>query len=92
MKKGYNEAHCCDGIDINGCRFAEIRNCDIETGDDAICLKNTERENPGAKRAPMYDIPIPNSKGCKENRFLYNPSDCRKSRSTTSKDKDLEIV
>jgi polygalacturonase len=29
-----------DGIDIDGCRNVEVRNCDIETGDDAIVLKN----------------------------------------------------
>ena len=31
-----------DGIDINGCRNVTIMNCDIETGDDAICLKNVD--------------------------------------------------
>ena len=31
-----------DGIDINGCRNVTVMNCDIETGDDAICLKNID--------------------------------------------------
>lgn len=29
-----------DGIDIDACRNVEVKNCDIETGDDAIVLKN----------------------------------------------------
>lgn len=29
-----------DGIDIDACRNIEVKNCDIETGDDAIVLKN----------------------------------------------------
>lgn len=33
-----------DGIDIDGCRNVEVRNCDIETGDDAIVLKNSSGE------------------------------------------------
>lgn len=31
-----------DGIDINGSRRVRISNCDIYTGDDAICLKNKD--------------------------------------------------
>jgi polygalacturonase len=30
-----------DGIDIDGCQKVEIRNCDIESGDDALCFKTT---------------------------------------------------
>ena len=30
-----------DGIDIDGCSRARIRNCCLDTGDDAICLKAT---------------------------------------------------
>ena len=30
-----------DGIDIDACRNVEVKNCDIETGDDAIVLKNS---------------------------------------------------
>lgn len=30
-----------DGIDIDSCRDVQIENCDISTGDDAICLKAT---------------------------------------------------
>lgn len=32
-----------DGIDIDGCRNVRISNCHIATGDDAICLKSTNR-------------------------------------------------
>ena len=49
------KSHCSDGFDINGCRHFEICNCDIETGDDAICLKNFNGEE---ERAPMYDVYI----------------------------------
>lgn len=52
----YAKANCCDGIDLNGCRFAEVKNCDIETGDDAICLKNIDTENRAKPRNPMHDI------------------------------------
>jgi polygalacturonase len=30
-----------DGIDIDSCENVRIRNCDIDSGDDAICLKAT---------------------------------------------------
>lgn len=30
-----------DGIDIDGCQEVRIRNCDIESGDDALCFKTT---------------------------------------------------
>lgn len=30
-----------DGIDLDGCRDVLVEDCDIETGDDAICLKNS---------------------------------------------------
>lgn len=33
-----------DGIDINTCRDVLVENCDISTGDDAIVLKCTEKE------------------------------------------------
>jgi hypothetical protein len=32
----------CDGFDINGCRDVIISDCNIETGDDAFCLKSTK--------------------------------------------------
>ena len=34
---GYNN----DGLDLDGCENVLIENCDIDTGDDAICLKST---------------------------------------------------
>ncbi|MGX5817216.1 glycoside hydrolase family 28 protein [Chitinophaga lutea] len=30
-----------DGIDIDGCQQVRIRDCDIESGDDALCFKTT---------------------------------------------------
>jgi hypothetical protein len=32
-----------DGIDIDGCRGVVVRNCDIDSGDDGICLKSSSR-------------------------------------------------
>lgn len=43
-----------DGIDIDACRRVEVRNCDIETGDDCIVVKNG---TPGWRRA-SYDIDV----------------------------------
>lgn len=47
-----------DGIDVNGCRNVTIMNCDIETGDDAICLKNHRRGE--TARKDMYNINVYN--------------------------------
>ena len=30
-----------DGIDLDGCEHVLIENCDIDSGDDAICLKSS---------------------------------------------------
>lgn len=30
-----------DGIDIDGCQHVRIRDCDIQSGDDALCFKTT---------------------------------------------------
>ena len=30
-----------DGLDLDGCENVLIENCDIDTGDDAICLKSS---------------------------------------------------
>lgn len=30
-----------DGIDVDSCRRVRIANCDLDTGDDAICIKST---------------------------------------------------
>jgi hypothetical protein len=35
-----------DGLDINGCRYVTVSDCDIETGDDAIVLKTTHDAGP----------------------------------------------
>jgi len=40
LEKGVNS----DGIDIDGCKNVRISNCNISTGDDAICLKSTLRD------------------------------------------------
>ena len=34
-----------DGIDIDGCRDVIIRNCDVESGDDACCFKGASERN-----------------------------------------------
>ena len=33
-----------DGIDIDGCSMVRIRSCNLDTGDDAICLKTTGKK------------------------------------------------
>jgi polygalacturonase len=43
-----------DGIDVDACRRVEIRNADIETGDDCIVVKNG---TPGWRRE-SYDINV----------------------------------
>lgn len=35
-----------DGIDIDGCQDVQIRNSDIESGDDALCFKTTSSKMP----------------------------------------------
>lgn len=32
-----------DGIDLESCRNVVVRNCDVETGDDAVCIKTGKR-------------------------------------------------
>jgi polygalacturonase len=44
-----------DGIDLDSCEAVRIRDCDIESGDDAICLKTTSA-------LPCRDISVT---GCK---------------------------
>jgi hypothetical protein len=44
-----------DGIDLDSCQGASIRDCDIESGDDALCLKATSA-------IPCRDI---TASGCK---------------------------
>jgi len=40
-----------DGFDIDSCQNVRLRNCNIDTGDDAICLKTTSPE-------PCRDVSI----------------------------------
>jgi polygalacturonase len=56
----YIKAKNTDGIDINSCRHVRVDDCDIETGDDAICLKSVDKADFSAKRPDMYDIRITN--------------------------------
>lgn len=47
-----------DGMDVTGCRNVFISNCDIATGDDALCIKS---ENPyGSEVPPTKNITITN--------------------------------
>ena len=38
------KSHSSDGIDIYGCENVLVKNCDIETGNDAVCIKTYEGE------------------------------------------------
>jgi len=60
-----------DGIDINGCRNVTIMNCDIETGDDAICLKNVDYK-PGADDYKSKHSPSNNTRRDMYNIHVYN--------------------
>jgi polygalacturonase len=42
-----------DGIDIDSCELVRVNECDIDTGDDSICLKTTSR-------LPCRDVQITN--------------------------------
>jgi polygalacturonase len=42
-----------DGLDITACRNVIVSNCDIATGDDAVCLKS---ENPYGELGPTKNI------------------------------------
>ncbi|PTR01570.1 polygalacturonase [Mucilaginibacter yixingensis] len=35
-----------DGIDVDGCQRVIIKNCDVESGDDALCFKTTSSKMP----------------------------------------------
>ena len=41
-----------DGINIDGCQHVRIRNCDVDSGDDALCFKATY------SKAPCRDIVV----------------------------------
>jgi polygalacturonase len=53
LEKGVN----ADGLDIDGCKGVRIANCNIITGDDAICLKST---NKNGKYFPCKDVTVTN--------------------------------
>ena len=46
-----------DGMDITACRNVFVSNCDIATGDDAICIKS---ENPYGELLPTKNITVTN--------------------------------
>lgn len=45
MIKSIGVAHN-DGINIDGCTNVMITNCDVESGDDALCFKTTHSQSP----------------------------------------------
>ncbi len=57
--RAYAAQHCTDGIDLVCCRRALIEKCDIETGDDGICLKSELGKSVPTDRHPvMSDITV----------------------------------
>jgi polygalacturonase len=55
----YSAQNCTDGIDLVCCRHALIEKCDIETGDDGICLKSELGKSvPTEKHPVMSDITV----------------------------------
>lgn len=51
-----------DGIDIDSCKTVLIEGCDIETGDDAICLKSGRGMEAARIARPTEDVIIRNCK------------------------------
>jgi polygalacturonase len=49
-----------DGIDITCCRNVMVCNCDISTGDDAICLKSENSKNCYGAMLPTKNITVTN--------------------------------
>jgi polygalacturonase len=55
----YGVQHCTDGIDLVCCRHALIEGCDIETGDDGVCLKSElDKRVPTDRHPVMTDIVV----------------------------------
>jgi hypothetical protein len=53
LERGANS----DGLDIDGCSNVTVSNCIIETGDDAIVLKTTDKDGPAT---PCENITVTN--------------------------------
>jgi len=55
----YALQNCTDGIDLVSCRHVLVEKCDIETGDDGVCLKSELGKNvPTDKHPVMSDITV----------------------------------
>lgn len=57
--RAFSAQHCTDGIDLVCCRHVLIEKCDIETGDDGVCLKSELGKSvPTDKHPVMSDIVV----------------------------------
>lgn len=56
MSSSYNGVNA-DGLDIDGCQNVMISNSKIDTGDDALCLKTTNKEG---QTRPCRDVCVTN--------------------------------
>lgn len=45
-----------DGIDVESCRYVHIHNCDLQTGDDGICLKAGKDREARKLLKPCEDV------------------------------------
>lgn len=55
----FSQQNCTDGIDLVCCKRALVEKCDIETGDDGICLKSELNKSiPPDKHPVMSDITV----------------------------------
>lgn len=55
----FSRQNCTDGIDLVCSRRALIEKCDIETGDDGVCLKSElDKRVPAEKHPVMSDIVV----------------------------------
>lgn len=52
-----------DGIDIESCKCVLIEDCDIDTGDDVICIKSGRDEDAWEHMLPCEDVLVRNCRG-----------------------------
>lgn len=52
-----------DGVDIESCKCVLVENCDIDTGDDVVCIKSGRDEDAWEYMNPCEDVVVRNCRG-----------------------------